>query len=453
MRSEASNTSRLKTQRALSAISLALIIAWTMGLSACADPEDAELMGNADKSNRPWVEDSFKQNHPMSDSFFNDVDALTESGAQAFLERSPYGRSWLADHQEGGVRVSRIIIDVANAQKLNPILLLSRMQVEASLISASQRPAQHLIDRAMGCGCPDGRACAAEYLGLKNQILCAAGKFRELYNKSADGSGWWRKGLGKSSLDGYWIVPESHATAALYAYTPWVLKGSGGTWLAWRTAQLFDRHAYDKGFDRLGASGGNTSGGQSGGSSWGQSGHSACESFSDLPGSHPGAGAVQAMVERGWVSGCGEGRFCPEDTLTRAQAAIMISDAFGPSAGSGSGLTDVSGHWARDAIEAVVAAGVMSGCMSDRFCPDDTLTRAQAAVALSKASGIEGWGSSSFKDVPSDHWAARAISGLDERGYIGGCSDDEFCLDAPARRWIFVTWTIHVLQIPYATCQ
>ena len=43
--------------------------------------------------------------------------------------------------------------------------------------------------------------------------------------------------------------------------------------------------------------------------------NSACESFS-ISRSHPGAGAVQAMVERGWISRGGEGRFCPEDTLS-----------------------------------------------------------------------------------------------------------------------------------------
>ena len=57
------------------------------------------------------------------------------------------------------------------------------------------------------------------------------------------------KGLPKDTLDYYRIVPESHATAALYAYTPWVLQGSGGTWLAWSIARQFDRHVTDWNLD------------------------------------------------------------------------------------------------------------------------------------------------------------------------------------------------------------
>jgi hypothetical protein len=33
-----------------------------------------------------------------------------------------------------------------------------------------------------------------------------------------------------------------HATAALYAYTPWVLQGRGGNWLVWNITLRFARH-------------------------------------------------------------------------------------------------------------------------------------------------------------------------------------------------------------------
>ncbi|MBM4291790.1 MAG: S-layer homology domain-containing protein [Deltaproteobacteria bacterium] len=410
-------------------------------LAACAelDPEGEGLGDQNDKSGgRPRVAAEFRQSAPMSDEFFNHTAALSGAGVQAFLERSPYGRSWLAAATFSGQRAADVVYAVAQEQGLNPILLLSRMQTESSLISAAGRPAQHLIDRAMGCGCPDGYACASRYLGFRNQLTCAAQKLRELYSKSADGSGWWRKGLPNTTLDNYRVTPQSHATAALYAYTPWVLVGSGGTWLAWRTARLFDEHVAAAGHDRLGGGGG-----------------PACGRFFDVPGDHPGFGAVEAAVDLGYVSGCdgAQTAFCPDDSLTRAQAATILVKAFALPAGGASGLSDARGHWGEDAVDRVVAAGLMSGCGGGRFCPDDPMSRAAAAVVLAKAAGVSGGGGDLFSDLPSDHWATEAVVALYDRGDIGACAARRFCPDEPARRWIFTDWLINVLEKPRAKCE
>jgi len=408
-----------------------------VALTACADLDSdytGEELAEKNTAQRPRVSGSFSQSNPMSDAFFNDTDAVSIDQVQRFLERSPYGRSWLADYTIGGKRASQHVHEVAVSKGLNPILLLSRMQVEASLISANSRPAQHLIDRAMGCGCPDGYACDPSYLGLRNQISCAATKFRELSDMSADGTGWWLKGVARNSEDGYRIVPQSHATAALYAYTPWVLIGSGGTWLAWKTAQLFDQYIAEE-------------------LQPGSGGSVGCGQFSDLPEDHPGFSSVEAATRKAWISGCGGGRFCPEDSLTRAQAASVLKSAYElPPAGS-AGLSDTAGHWAEQTINAVVASGLMSGCAEGRFCPDEELSRAQAAALLAKAAQVNGPSQSLFSDVPSDHWASRAISGLYERDYIGGCGDGQFCPDLPARRWIFITWLVNVERVEKVSCR
>lgn len=417
---------------------MALLMGVTL-LSSCADLEGSDGLDSVDKNtaNRPRMSTTFAQSHPMSDAFFTDTDAVNVSQVQIFLERSPYGRSWLADYSIDGKRASQHIHEVALSRGLNPILLLSRMQVEASLISATSRPEQYLIDRAMGCGCPDGYGCDPSYLGLRNQISCAGKKFRELYDMSANGSGWWLKGVPRNTEDGYRVVPESHATSALYAYTPWVLIGRGGTWLAWKTAQLFDEHFAEE----IQSSGG------------GSSGSGGCGQFSDLPESHPGFSSVEAATRKGWISGCGNGEFCPEDTLTRAQAASVLKSAYQLSPGAPSGHSDTSGHWAEQTINAVVSAGLMTGCADGRFCPDDTMTRAQAAAILASAAQVRGPDQSMFTDVPSDHWASRAISGLYERDYIGGCGDRTFCPDAPIRRWIFVAWLVNVERVEKVSCR
>ena len=62
------------------------------------------------------------------------------------------------------------------------------------------------------------------------------------------GSGQWRKGTARRTLDPRTVTPANDATAALYAYTPWVLVGTGGTWLAWNVTRKYVRHAETAGF-------------------------------------------------------------------------------------------------------------------------------------------------------------------------------------------------------------
>ena len=191
---------------------------------------------------RPAVGRVFNRNLVVTDAFFNDYEALDVSAVQRFLSESPYGRSWLASATTGSRSVAQTIVSLSREYGINPILMLSRMQVEASLVSPSDRPSQRRIDYAMGCGCADGTQCAYAPVGLEAQLRCAADRFRGLYDLSANGTGWWKKGLPKQTLDTIEVIPESHATAALYAYTPWVLQGQGGTWLAWHIVERFDRH-------------------------------------------------------------------------------------------------------------------------------------------------------------------------------------------------------------------
>ena len=408
---------------------------------SCADQSELD-MGSATAKSRPWVADQFTQNHPMTDAFFQDYRSLSESAIQKFFEQSPYGRSWLANYSVSGKSASKLIFEQAQRYKVNPIVLLSRMQVESSLVAATSRPAQHLIDRAMGCACPDGQACGANSLGFANQISCSAQKFRELYDMSADGSGWWRKDLGKSSLDGYWIVPKSHASASLYAYTPWVLIGSGGTWLAWKTARLFDVHIYENRLDEINPP-----------SSSNQV--NSCVSYSDLSAQHPGYTAVIQASAHNWIAGCGANEFCPEKPLTRAEGAVILAKAFGINSRSTQhSFTDIQGHWAQESIESLYAENIMSGCTQNQFCPDEPLTRAQSAVLIAKAGNVDGgWHNHPYTDVPDDHWASPYITALDAKGYIGGCSETEFCLDSPMRRWIFVAWLYNVIKPAPIDCR
>ncbi len=231
------------------------LVGWSLLVGGCAEEgptapgayedhgESADLIEEADDKS-DGVNSSFDEHLVMSDALFLDVPEAIEADAlQAFFEDTPYGkRSWLADEEIQGEPVSSVLSRVARDHALSPVLLLTRMQVEASLVSKTDRPSQHRIDRAFGCGCYDGQDCFSNALGFENQVNCAAETLRKLYDQSADGSGQWRLGKQRKTLDGRYITPRSHATAALYAYTPWVLPKRGGNWLVWNITKKFKRH-------------------------------------------------------------------------------------------------------------------------------------------------------------------------------------------------------------------
>jgi hypothetical protein len=187
---------------------------------------------------------SFNQHDVVSDEIFTAAGAMTVDDVQRFFEESPYQtRSWLADYQVNGVSAAQFIVDAAEAQQIHPLMLISRMQVESSLVAKTTKPAQSKIDKILGCGCPDGSGCSSQFRGFGPQMLCGAETLRKWYDGSEDGTGQWRKGVSRKTLDPKTVTPANHATASLYAYTPWVLVGRGGNWLVWNVTRKYVRHA------------------------------------------------------------------------------------------------------------------------------------------------------------------------------------------------------------------
>ncbi len=188
----------------------------------------------------------FDANHIVSDAFFLDSAAMSTSDIQNFLNDTPYGnRSWLAAEVINGQPLAQVIAEASARHNLHPLMILTRFQVEGSHIGKSRHPGTRSASRALGCGCFDGQQCQSSYLGLGKQVECAAATLEKRFNGSVDGSWAWKRGVGKNSLDGIRVTPSSHATAALYAYTPWVLRGRGGNWLVWNITKKFLGHIPD----------------------------------------------------------------------------------------------------------------------------------------------------------------------------------------------------------------
>lgn len=133
--------------------------------------------------------------------------------------------------------------------------------------------------------------------------------------------------------------------------------------------------------------------------------------------------AVQDLVDRGVVQGDANGNFQPRKSVSRAEAATVLSKALGLTTTDAIYFTDVkSGAWYYDAINAAVNNGVFSGKGQGKFDPNGNLTRGEAAVILVSAFNLTGKAPlAQFADEKSvKEWAKESLEIAVGNGVIKG---------------------------------
>jgi hypothetical protein len=132
-------------------------------------------------------------------------------------------------------------------------------------------------------------------------------------------------------------------------------------------------------------------------------------------------------------TGCGGGKYCPNDSVTRAQMAAFLDRALGLPSTSEDFFTDDDNHPLEISINRVAAAGITSGCAENRYCPNNPVTRGEMASFLDRAYNLPPTGNDYFSDdETSTH--ENAINRLRKANITGGCTPTRFCPTAPTTR-------------------
>ena len=149
-------------------------------------------------------------------------------------------------------------------------------------------------------------------------------------------------------------------------------------------------------------------------------------SFSDTRG-HWAESYIEQAVAHGFVRGYADGTFLPDNPVTRAEFTAMVNRALGNNATANVTFTDVPHYeWFFDDVSRAFAAAYVGGYEDNTFRPNNTITRQEAAVMISRI--IPAYNVSGNLNVFPDRasiadWAFAAFQKVVGKGYIGGFDD------------------------------
>ena len=150
---------------------------------------------------------------------------------------------------------------------------------------------------------------------------------------------------------------------------------------------------------------------------------------SDIVG-HWAESAITSWQDKGLISGYEDGTFKPDNSITRAEFATMINKALGFTEKGEVSFSDVKeGDWYYDAISIAAKAGYCSGYTDGTFKPNATITRAEAAVMISLAKSLakDETATSKFSDAANiPAWAKGYVGAVVSAGYMSGRPNGTF---------------------------
>ncbi|OPH51341.1 peptidase S8 [Paenibacillus ferrarius] len=170
--------------------------------------------------------------------------------------------------------------------------------------------------------------------------------------------------------------------------------------------------------------------------------------FADIEG-HWAQAAISQLAEQGVISGYGNYRFAPNQPITRAEAATVITRALKLTKRKEVSFGDMnSSHWAYDYVAKAVQAGIVTGYPNGTFGPDRTLTRMEMTQMLASSMNMTGKkrGNSPFTDVDDSYWGIGILKQMSADGWVAGYADGTFHPDEQATRAEFVTLLAKVVN-------
>ena len=171
---------------------------------------------------------------------------------------------------------------------------------------------------------------------------------------------------------------------------------------------------------------------------------------------HPLENGIEAIASAGITFGCNppaNNRYCPDETMTRAQAAAFVARALNLPKSDDDFFDDDNGHALEGAINRLAEAEITLGCnppANTRFCPNRGLTRAEFAAFLARAHELPETSSDRFVD-DDGHVLEGAINRVAVEGWTFGCNpptNDRYCPNDRLTRAQSAGFVRRALELP-----
>ena len=157
--------------------------------------------------------------------------------------------------------------------------------------------------------------------------------------------------------------------------------------------------------------------------------------------------AAFALATEGVILGCDTVLFCPEDEVTRGQLATMLVNALDLEPEAQGPFTDIDESVHAEQINAIAAQGITVGCQADAYCPSDTITREQFASLLVTAFALPASDVQHFDGLGDVH--GDNVNRLAEAGITAGCTEPltSYCGTEPVLRWHAASFLARAMQL------
>ncbi|MHB8108082.1 MAG: S-layer homology domain-containing protein, partial [Candidatus Cryosericum sp.] len=143
--------------------------------------------------------------------------------------------------------------------------------------------------------------------------------------------------------------------------------------------------------------------------------------FKDVPATSWAFAAVADLSARGLITGYEDGKFHPDNAVTRAEYAKLVCSALGiePATATSDPFKDVtSSYWAAGYIAAAVGKGWLTGYPGGLFKPEEPVSIAQALAVITRSQGWSDVATVPYADVQPGYWAHASIEACFTRGII-----------------------------------
>ena len=122
--------------------------------------------------------------------------------------------------------------------------------------------------------------------------------------------------------------------------------------------------------------------------------------------------------------------------LSLSMALMFLFSMAVPTMAASVQANDLQGHWAEDVMEEWISLGLLSGRSEGRYYPNESITRAEFIALVNRLENFSQPSSevSRFIDVNQSDWYYDAISVALGAGYISGTSENEMSPNTPITR-------------------